>query len=328
MQNEHIDHLIIGFLNNELTPSQHEELKLWTAASAENQKHFDDWQELWFSSATNEVLSKYNHEQAFEDFQARVATLSRRRFYFRWLRYAAVFLLLVGIGYGSYWYGMDGVKSQFADITMESPHGSRSKLILPDGTIVWLNAGSKLTYSQAFGVDNRNVSLEGEGYFEVHKNTELPFLVNSRELTVQVHGTKFNVTNYPETGRAVVSLSEGKVSMYDSNNKDNAYFLSPGQRAVYDKHNGDVHIEQFDTSETKQWTTGKLKFEGQSLLEIAKTIERVYNVNIHVSGANSNSYHFYGDFDSSKQSALDVLNALCKTGKLKYRVTDNEITIY
>ena len=80
------------------------------------------------------------------------------------------------------------MKDTFADISVEAPLGSKTKLYLPDGTLVWLNAGSRMTYSQGFGVDNRKVELEGEGYFEVKRNEKVPFFVKTKDLQLQVLG--------------------------------------------------------------------------------------------------------------------------------------------
>lgn len=85
---------------------------------------------------------------------------------------AAILIILLPLA--GYWGGMETVKSGFSDIVVEAPMGARTKLYLPDGTLVWLNAGSKITYSQGFSVDNRDLTLEGEGYFEVKRNEEVP----------------------------------------------------------------------------------------------------------------------------------------------------------
>ena len=86
--------------------------------------------------------------------------------------------------------GRSECKDTFADISVEAPLGSRTKLYLPDGTLVWLNAGSRMTYSQGFGVDNRKVELEGEGYFEVQRNEKLPFFVKTKDLQFAGIGNK------------------------------------------------------------------------------------------------------------------------------------------
>ena len=105
-------------------------------------------------------------------------------------RYAAIIAVILAVGCFSYWQGGVNVKDTFADISVEAPLGSRTKLYLPDGTLVWLNAGSRMTYSQGFGVDNRMIELEGEGYFEVTKKEGATFIVQTHGYDVVVKGTK------------------------------------------------------------------------------------------------------------------------------------------
>ena len=142
-------------------------------------------------------------------------------------RYAAIIAVILAVGCFSYWQGGVNVKDTFADISVEAPLGSRTKLYLPDGTLVWLNAGSRMTYSQGFGVDNRKVELEGEGYFEVQRNEKLPFFVKTKDLQLQVLGTKFNFRDYPEDHEVVVSLLEGKVELNNLLKKRKKLSLHP-----------------------------------------------------------------------------------------------------
>lgn len=113
--------------------------------------------------------------------------------------------------------------------------GARTKMHLPDGTAVWLNAGSKLSYSQGFGIDNRDVRLEGESYFEVSRNENLPFCVKTKEVKVRVLGTKFNFRNYQDDNEAVVNLLEGKVSLMNGLRKMSEQYLAPGECMTLDK---------------------------------------------------------------------------------------------
>lgn len=325
---EHIDHLVIGFLNNDLTSEEEAAFRLWLKESPEHQKYFDDWRELWFSFTDHEDLQRFNHEDAFQAFQERVRAAQKRNGVRYWVKYVSIIIFMIGLGYGSYWAGIHHLKSHFGHVTMESPKGSRSKLHLPDGTVVWLNADSKLTYSQSFGVDERNVHLEGEAFFEVFKNTDIPFLVKLQDVVVQVHGTKFNVSNYLEHDKIIVSLAEGQVSMYHEDNIEHPYYLLPGQQATYDKKQGEISMKVEDAKSMKDWITGKLKFQGEPLTEMADILERTYNVRIRIKNPDLKQFCFYGDFDSSKQSISQVLQTLGQTGKLHYRITNNEIELY
>lgn len=231
-EKKHMDELIVTYLTEGLDKSALAELKAWIAASTENENYFIQQREVWFSAVSREAALKYNKDKAFHTFKNRIESqkevekTSRRGFRLSALwRYAAIVTVILAVGCFSYWQGGVDVKDTFADISVEAPLGSRTKLYLPDGTLVWLNAGSRMTYSQGFGVDNRMIELEGEGYFEVRRNEKLPFFVKTKDLQLQVLGTKFNFRDYPEDHEVVVSLLEGKVELNNLLKKRKKQFL-------------------------------------------------------------------------------------------------------
>ena len=116
----------------------------------------------------------------------------------------------------------------------------------------------RITYSQGFGVGNRKIELIGEGYFEVKRNEEVPFLVKTNSLLVKVLGTKFNFRDYPDDAEAIVSLSEGKVALNNLLKKEKEAFLLPNERVVLNKKNGRMHVEYSTVSNALQWTNGYL----------------------------------------------------------------------
>ena len=312
-----------------------DELKTWIAASAENQQYFIRQREIWFSAVSREAASVYDKDKAFENFRNRVESqkeiqsTSRRGFSLSALwRYAAVVAIIIAVGCISYWQGEVNVKDTFADISVEAPLGSKTKLYLPDGTLVWLNAGSRMTYSQGFGVDNRKVELEGEGYFEVKRNEKIPFFVKTKDLQLQVLGTKFNFRDYPEDHEVVVSLLEGKVGLNNLLREEKEAVLSPDERAVLNKANGLLTVESVTASNASQWTDGYLFFDEELLPDIAKELERSYNVKIHIANDSLKTFRFYGNFVRREQNIQEVLEALASTEKMQYKIEERNITIY
>ena len=300
-ENRHIDELIASYLTEGLDKNALDELKTWIVASAENRQYFIQQREIWFSAVNREAASVYNKDKAFENFRNRVESrkktqsTSRQGFSLSAIwRYAAVVAIMIAVGCNSYWQGEVNVKDTFADISVEAPLGSKTKLYLPDGTLVWLNAGSRMTYSQGFGVDNRKVELEGEGYFEVKRNEKVPFFVKTKDLQLQVLGTKFNFRDYPEDHEVIVSLLEGKVEL----------------------------------NNLSQWTDGYLFFDEELLPDIAKKLERSYNVKIHIANDSLKTFRFYGNFVRREQSIQEVLEALASTEKMQYKIEERNITIY
>lgn len=334
-ENKHIDELIANYLTEGLDKNALDELKTWIAASAENQQYFIRQREIWFSAVSREAASVYDKDKAFENFRNRVESqkeiqsTSRRGFSLSALwRYAAVVAIIIAVGCISYWQGEVNVKDTFADISVEAPLGSKTKLYLPDGTLVWLNAGSRMTYSQGFGVDNRKVELEGEGYFEVKRNEKIPFFVKTKDLQLQVLGTKFNFRDYPEDHEVVVSLLEGRVGLNNLLREEKEAVLSPDERAVLNKANGLLTVESVTASNASQWTDGYLFFDEELLPDIAKELERSYNVKIHIANDSLKTFRFYGNFVRREQNIQEVLEALASTEKMQYKIEERNITIY
>lgn len=288
-------------------------------------------QEIWFSAVDEQQLSRFDKEAAFARFQERVAAThtSRPRRNLRWLSYAAAVALMASISYFSFKGGQHKMESAFGDIVVEAPQGSRTQMTLPDGTKVWLNAGSKISYTQGFSLVNRLVMLVGEGYFEVARNEQLPFRVISKDLQVSVLGTKFNFRDYPADAEATVSLAEGKVVLDDLTHpgKESVY-LTPNQRAVLVKQTGKITVEDYTVSNAVQWTNGNLIFDGEPLKDIIKDLERSYNVKITIADKKLLTLRFYGDFVRQEQSLNEVLDALSATGKIRYKSEGKNITLY
>lgn len=330
-ENDHIEDLMIRLFKNDLDSTGRKELEEWISLSSKNKKHFYDEQEIWFSAEDHHLLSKYDKYKAFEVFRKRIAGASpvkRHQGVRRWMKYAAGLVIVGVLVFTAFFYGRNKAESQFADIVIEAPRGGLSRINLPDGTKVWLNSNSRISYSQGFGITDRKLRLVGEGYFEVKKNSKLPFSIQSGNFLIHDLGTRFNVRNYSSDAEAEITLTEGKVSFQDSRNIKTVYYLQPNQKAVIAKASGLVKFENCNASMNSQWTNGQLIFNGQSMQYLIQTLERSYDVKINVANQKIMKCHFYGDFIRQEQSLNDVLNALSSTGKFRYRIQGNQVTIY
>ncbi len=178
------------------------------------------------------------------------------------------------------------------------PLGSQSKIILPDGTVAWLNSGSTLKYNNSYGDDNRTVELTGEGYFEVKKDKNKPFLVHTSTIQIKVLGTTFNVRSYMNDKTVEVNLIEGKVdvSVPDSKNTP-TLTLKPNQKMIYNKKANTMQSFAADVSKSAQWQTGKLCFVDASLEDIAKDLERKYDVQINFQSNKIKNEFYSGSLD-------------------------------
>lgn len=162
------------------------------------------------------------------------------------------------------------------------PFGRNSSIKLPDGTVAYLNAGSKLVYPSRFKGKNRKVFLFGEGFFEVTHNADMPFIVTTKELAVEVLGTKFNISAYPSDKTVETVLVEGKVKLKETkfNILGRNYILKPNQQAVYSCINAKTKIRKVNVLNYVSWHQGYLNFESSALDKIAKKLERYYNIKI------------------------------------------------
>ena len=209
-RNSHINELIVAFLSKGLSKEAREELDVWIASSEENRRYFMQQQEIWFSVVQKEERTRYDADRAFETFRKRVAASTAQKQSKKVIgwktiyKYAAAVLVVGLISFFSYRQGEGNLQNALTQVEVEAPLGAQARLRLPDGTLVVLNAGSRLVYPQDFGVDNREVELSGEGYFEVERNEKLPFHVQTPSLSVRVLGTKFNFRDYPNDEEAVV----------------------------------------------------------------------------------------------------------------------------
>lgn len=279
-------------------------------------------EELWVSSAVADDTQQYDVDQAFERFRKRTGLDQSGRQSYKWYRtwsVAAVAIVLLGlITVTAYWQGSRQIQSNFSDIVVEAPLGSKTKLTLPDGSTVWLNAGSKMVYSQGFGVSDRRLAFQGEGYFEVEKNDEMPFLVQTHDVNVTVVGTKFNFRNYPEDEEAVVELLEGKVALENQLKEESVRYLSPNEKMVLHKATGKMDITSAKVKEATLWTESILLFDEDLLPDIVRELERSYHVQIEIENEDLKQTRFYGQFNQLEQNIYDVLDMLSETGKLKY----------
>lgn len=182
------------------------------------------------------------------------------------------------------------------------PYGSHSKVCLSDGTVVWLNAGSRLVYPSRFIKKTREVYLIGEAFFHVHKNPDQPFIVRAGGQDIKVLGTKFNVSAYPEDDIIQTVLAEGSVSLHTEGagffSKD--LKLEPNQMASFNKNSRNTKIKSVVASNYTSWTKGLLSFHGADLSRITKKLERYYNIHINYQNPLQSTIPITGKLDLSQ----------------------------
>lgn len=207
------------------------------------------------------------------------------------------------------------------------PYGKRDMLILPDSSRVWLNAGSTLFYPASFSGSIRQVYLSGEGYFEIQKDKNCPFVVRSKAVDIEVLGTRFNLMSYNDSDRIYTTLEEGSVCVRLHNVQRTTYHLSPDEQLVYQAGSGKAEIRQVVSADYSDWREGGLLFDNYSFNQIIPIIERSYGVKIHVknSSYSSNKLTIHFNKDESIENVWMLLKELIP--EMDYQIVGKEIYI-
>jgi transmembrane sensor len=239
--------------------------------------------------------------------------------------------------------------AKLAENTVSTKAGSKSKIQLPDGTQVWLNADSKIEYNENFNVKLREVKLTGEAFFDVVKNKEKPFIIHTTQMDVKVLGTAFNVRSYPDETTTETALLRGAVEVSLRSNPDKKYYLKPNDKLVLNNNitalvdntaaaqqdSADkqlvkmkkVHVDKNENDITEtMWVKNKLAFDNELLEKILAETERWYNVNIELKNEKVKSFRFTSVFEN--KPLTDVLEALCLAAHLHYQVKGSDVIIW
>lgn len=227
----------------------------------------------------------------------------------------------------------NGISGQPAALnTMTTPRGKQFSLVLPDGTKVWLNAASSITYPVAFERDKRSVSVTGEVYFEVahvmarDQKTRLPFYVNAGELQVKVLGTHFDILNYPEQRQIKTTLLEGSVVVHYGKGGPQKT-LVPGQQAMLDRSDPSyISLREVDTRQVVSWRDGLFSFKDEPLADILKEVARWYDVD--ASADPSKMKLRFSGVISKRARLADLLAVLSATGVIQFKISENKVYGY
>ncbi|MEO6683355.1 MAG: FecR family protein [Ginsengibacter sp.] len=204
---------------------------------------------------------------------------------------------------------------------ISTPKGGQYKLLLADGTKVWLNAASSLRYPISFNGKKREVELTGEAYFEVAADKSKPFTVTSKNIEVQVLGTHFNINAYENEGLSRTTLLEGSVRINVSNNSQ---LLKPGQQARVSSSNEINVINNVETDEVIAWKNENFQFIKADIQSVMRQIERWYDVDVEYNG--NISTHFGGSI-SRNVSLNQVLNILQQTQKVRFEMEGKKVIV-
>lgn len=330
---DQIDNYIQSFLNGTLDAEGHAALRQWIKEAPENRTYFHDTVAVWKAGGIVSNADDFNVEKAISKFKKENKSSNRTNFYKYAFRVSAVAIVFLLCGISSLFFLWQSEKTaveaveEYKEYVVEVPAGAKSKVTFPDGSVVWLNAGSKVKYDSNFAKESRNVALSGEGYFEVSKNEELPFVVNTGNLSVKVLGTKFNLKSYEEDSEVKVILKEGAVRVGDFLTDAAPVVLEPNQRFTLRKADQAMQVDSVDASHIENWRNGAMTFDKVALEEIAKELKRLYNIPIQIENDKLKRIVYYSDFQENV-TVEKVLEILSSGNKFRYEVKPELIRIY
>lgn len=240
------------------------------------------------------------------------------------MQWAAILLLPVLSALTVYYFMRNnGEFSNGNAVTIAAPYGEKAEITLADGSRVWLNSGSSLTYNDGFNRRKRDVHLSGEAYFEVEKDENRPFVVNTKEMDVEVMGTAFNVSAYDDESTVSSVLLQGSIKITASGQE---HVLVENERATFDKEHRLLTTDEVYASDFVEWKNGNIYFENRSFEEIANTLARVFNVEIRFASEKLRPIRFSGTLgNSSIRNALDILSL---TSDMRYKMDGTTIELY
>jgi len=316
------------YFAGECTEAEMEQILHWLNASEENRK---EWLKMRMIPVSNNFIRFSDPEhikRSFHELQKEQITRKRlaqeitRKITIRFVRYAASILLLIGLSAVVYQYATDWRYPEMVVVAVGGNEQTR-QIILEDSSSVWLSAGSRIEYPERFGKKERNVSVEGKVYFEVARDMERPFSVLTETFTVKVSGTSFEVNAIRYSQTSDVTLVEGQVEILDQN-KEMLCALQPGQHFEINKLNNRFSLHEVDAGMYVSWHGGQLEFDGLTFSEIAKALERQYDVRIILDDSISNEKKLVGSL-SFQKDILEMMKTLELVIPIKYHVQTNTV---
>lgn len=330
--------IIARDLSGEISSEESSLLKEWISASPSNEQLYHSIKQAWQDTRTRLDISDVSHK---EEIFARILEQANQATYQPYkpilplkksiwpgifYKTAAVLTILAIAGL----LVMQSIHKQESDSANEISmihnsvnKGQKLKIHLPDGTIVWLNSESSLSYPDRFVDSVRMVELKGEAFFEVMKNPDVPFIVKSGDLTTTVIGTSFNFRSYDDQP-ANISLVSGKIFV-NSMDHPEAIYLEPGERLNYFPNEKRFLKDRFNKKAETGWKDGIIYFEEAGFDEVVKTLERWYGVEIISKNKMKKPWKYTGEFENEY---LDiVLESISYSKNFKYNIDQNTVYV-
>lgn len=312
-QIKNIEQLIARYLNGECNVSGRNELFRWLETEEENKKLFYQIKDVWDAALqkedrTNTALLQFYKQQATKNNRSK-----KHIYLWRWTTSVAA-VLVVGL------LSLVLLNTQSAPenslVRFKVPLGSRSEVLLADGSRVVLNSGSEISYPTTFNSKQREVSLTGEAFFKVKSDKSHPFIVKTSDFNVHVTGTEFNVCSYNDNSYSSLTLVKGKVGIQFPD-EGGQVDVSPGEQFKLNKENRKYQLAESEVETTIAWKDGEFRFKEIAFPELIKRLERWYDVTLVYSAPELRDMMYCGRF-KNQETIWQVLDALELTTPIGY----------
>ena len=334
MKKQFYENLCIKDFNNNITKNEKEILKNWLSISNQNKLLYEELKNIWSAAEPNNKVQNINLEEewislknnisnkietnktAKPSFSDYVASLFAPKFRPVWIISSILLILFSSI------LLFNNSEPDKVLKTISTKNGQRLDVHLSDGSIVNLNNDSKIQYDEKFTGDKRVIKLNGEAFFSVKKDGR-PFIIYTNNAITTVLGTKFNVWSRGAETRVIVK--EGKVSLAENIDSTQKVYLTKGELSKIVEKNAPTIPSKVDADFMLGWLDGKLVFERTPLSEIAKDLERYYNVKVNLANNNISRLHLTGTFDN--ENIDSVLTKICLALNLNYTKNNENYSI-
>lgn len=323
--------ILARYLKQDCTLTERARVEAWLSESDRNAEYLHSLAQEWTYLRDDQPLpSQPDRKKVWQYVLDNIQPLPQIQLFTkqRMIRIsgiAASIALILGMG-GSWLLKEKWVARQMeASIsTIIAPKGQKTEMLLPDGSKVWLNAGSKLTYAADYDRRNRTINLDGEAFFDVVKDEKSPFIVRTKALDVVVKGTAFDVSAYEEDGATEVSLLRGKVEVLDKSGRL-VSALQPNELLRYDKKGGKFAlVRNSDAQQYSTWIQEELIFENATMEEVSRKLERWYGVQMQWEQIDQAKRY---TFKIKTESLRELLQLFDKITPISYTVEGKSVKI-
>ncbi len=324
------EELLIKYISGQANEEETAEVLNWTKNSAEKEKEISRLKNIWILSGLNLEINSFQKRQEIDRimemiYQENITGLRKRRL-LQFISYAAGILLIVGISAAlGYFLSQKSINSNPKYTEIYVPKGERSSVHLPDGSMVQLNSDSHLRFESTLSASGkRKVNLSGEGFFEIKPDSLHPFIVETPGYNVEVLGTSFDVCCYPNDSLYTTFLQKGKVKI--SKTDSTPVYLIPSELYCYNLTTKQSSKEKIGDFRYTDWTKGRFTIAGETIGELAKKLERRFNINIVFGDAEAKNHEYSGSIKDEDLNTM--LEALTYASTIKFEHKGDTIVLY